>query len=149
VRDWIEWRTHEAERGAVSTGSQRWRSGLVAAIVVMATMGCGDGQQTDPRNLTYCGGTCWGPMCCAPSNDACPRLMPLQGSPCGGPTGVWCGYGCGDPYGASYHVAGCFEWGWEISTSQCDPSFSLDAGPMPDATADADAASDAALPDGS
>jgi hypothetical protein len=137
----------------VSTGSQGWRSALVGAIVVMATMGCGDGQQTDPRNLTYCGGTCWGTLCCAPSNDACPSLMPLDRSPCA-PTGTWCGYACGEPYGARYHMAECRADGWHVGVVVCDWFGSPDGGAaedggdgVPDAAGDAGA--DAAPPDGS
>jgi hypothetical protein len=149
MRGWIEWRTHEAKRGAVSVGTQRWRSALVAAIAVMATMGCGDGQQTDPRNLTYCGGRCWGAtICCASSNAQCPEYMPLHGSPCA-PTGLNCGYGCDRPYAGHWYEAACFSTGWHVGETHCDPPSSLDAGPTPDAMVDTDAASDAAPSDGS
>jgi hypothetical protein len=78
--------------------------------------------------------------------------MPLDGSPCAS-TGMLCGYGCNQPYASYHHVAQCRASGWTVFETHCDPPFSLDAGPMPDAMAEADAAGDAAAdaapPDGS
>jgi hypothetical protein len=134
---------------------RRWRAiaawCLLQAGSLVVALGCGDGQQTDPRNLTYCGGTCWGTMCCAPSDDGCPRLMPLHGSPCAR-TGIWCGYDCHSGY---YHTAQCQASGsWWVGEGHCDRVDRPDGGAaedggdgVPDAAGDA--AADAAPPDAS
>jgi hypothetical protein len=101
----------------------------VAVSLGLLGAACSDGSQTDPRELSYCGGTCYGQHCCADSHETCPELMPLEGSRCQD-FGVRCGYGCMD---GTFQTAYCGELsGWTISEQQCHRPY-WDAGTTPDA----------------
>jgi hypothetical protein len=126
-----------------------WQStSCLALVVVVAAMamvcGCGGGQsKTDPRELEYCGGTCYGEHCCAASHQHCPALMPLDGAGCRS-EGVSCGYGCDWPSIGSWSEARCLGERWQVSEGMhCDGPLPF---PMPDAGSQSDAshASDAA-----
>jgi hypothetical protein len=110
----------------------------LVVVVAVAAMGCGGGEEVDPRELTYCGGTCY-MACCADSHDTCPDLMPLQGSPCEEFFGA-CGYGCRE---GSYYGAFCSPRGeWTIIRYVCMDPPPWDAGMTPDATDPPDATGD-------
>jgi hypothetical protein len=128
-------------RASVCVKAQVFGSCLVLVVAVAAVaMGCGGGGEeleVDPRELIYCGGTCY-MACCADSHDTCPDLMPLEGSECEEFFGA-CGYGCseGRYYGASCNP----QRGWTIVDYSCwEPPW--DAGMTPDATDSPDATGD-------
>jgi hypothetical protein len=115
-------RTVDDRRGNLQ--SVRRSTSCLALVVAVAGVamggGCGGDQlEIDPRELRYCGGVCYGTWCCAPSDDACPELMPLRGSECD-LEGVRCGYACGDPSGARYHMAACRSGVWDYDIVICD-----------------------------
>ncbi|MFW6051429.1 MAG: hypothetical protein ACODAU_09655 [Myxococcota bacterium] len=97
---------------------------LAVALLTMTGVlhaGCGEGGGgVDPRELEYCGGTCYGDFCCAPADPECPELMPLEGTDCTS-IGLACGYGCDVPTTGYYHVAECGESGWITEEVHCDP----------------------------